>query len=457
MNNDFVNGKILPTLIKFALPVLFALFLQAMYGGVDLLIVGKFSDNSNVSAVSTGSQLMQSVTTAITGLSMGTTVLLARKIGMGRRKEAGEIISSAVILFSVISVILTVLFTVFSKSICRIMNAPAEAFGETVNYFTICSAGLVFIVAYNVTGSIFRGIGDSRTPLVTVSIACAVNMIGDLIFVAGLDMGSAGAAIATVLAQAVSVIASLMIITRQELPFEVKRSYFSPKFLRNYIHIRRTLGLGIPIALQDFLVSISFLVILSIVNKLGLVYSAGIGVAEKVCMFIMLVPIAFMQSLSSFVGQNEGAGRHERSLRAMVYGMAVSFVLGVIMAAITYFHGNILAGIFSNESDTIMQAAEYLKAYAIDTLLVSFLFCFCGYYNGCGKTRFVMIQGFIGAFMVRIPVSWIMSRIEPVSMFRIGLASPCSTAVQITLCFIVLFVMLRKEKRNQPAIDPVSE
>lgn len=448
MKNDFVNGKILPSLIKFALPVLFALFLQAMYGGVDLLVVGQFSDNSNVSAVSTGSQLMHSITTAITGLSMGTTVLLAQKIGNGRRKEAGNIIGSSVILFSIISILLTVLFIVFSRTICRIMNAPAEAFDETVRYFTICSAGLIFIIAYNVIGSIFRGIGDSKTPLITVAIACGVNIIGDLIFVAGLHMGAAGAATATVLAQAVSVVVSLIIITRQNLPFDVQRSYFSIKSPRNHIYIRRTLGLGIPIALQDFLVSISFLVILSIVNDLGLVYSAGIGVAEKVCMFIMLVPIAFMQSLSSFVGQNEGAGRHDRSIRAMLYGMAVSFAMGIIMAAITFFRGDILAGIFSNESDTIIQAAEYLKSYAIDTISVSFLFCFCGFYNGCGKTRFVMIQGLVGAFAVRIPVSWIMSKTEPVSMFRIGLATPCSTIVQIILCFIV-FLVMRKNKQEQ--------
>ena len=163
-------------------------------------------------------------------------------------------------------------------------------------------------------------------------------------------------------------------------------------------------------------------------------------------MFIMLVPIAFMQSLSLFVGQNERAGHHERSLRAMFYGMATSFGLGIVMAFITFFHGDILAGIFSNENDTIMQAAEYLKAYATDTLLVSFLFCFSGYYNGCGKTTFVMIQGLVGAFGVRIPVSWLMSKIKPVSMFRIGLASPCLTIVQIILCFIVLFIMIRKEK-----------
>lgn len=446
MNDDFVNGKILPTLIKFALPVLFALFLQAMYGGVDLLVIGQFSDNSNVSAVSTGSQLMQSITTAISGLSMGTTVLLAQKIGKGKRKEAGEIIGSAVILFATISILLTILFVIFSKYICRIMNAPAEAFDETVKYFTICSAGLVFIVAYNVIGSIFRGIGDSRTPLITVAIACTVNIIGDLTFVAGFQMGASGAALATVLAQAVSVIVSLIIIKHQKLPFDLKKSDLNIKSEQNHFYIRHTLKLGVPIALQDFLVSISFLVILSIVNNLGLVYSAGIGVAEKVCMFIMLVPIAFMQSLSSFVGQNEGAGHHERSLRAMIYGMTASFGLGLVMALITFFHGDILAGIFSNENDTIMQAAEYLKAYAIDTLLVSFLFCFSGYYNGCGKTTFVMIQGLVGAFGVRIPVSWLMSKIKPVSMFRIGLASPCSTIVQIILCFIVLFIMIRKEK-----------
>ncbi len=446
MKNDFVNGKILPSLIQFALPVLFALCLQAMYGGADLLIVGRFSNSTHVSAVSTGSQLMQSVTSAITGLSMGTTILLAQKIGTGKRKDAGEIISASVVLFSVISIILTVSFIVFARPICRIMNAPPEALEETVSYFTICSVGLIFIVAYNVLGSIFRGIGDSATPLTTVAIACAVNIIGDMVLVAGLKMGASGAALATIFAQAVSVMASIFLIKRRELPFEMKKEYFSPKSKNLHTFILKMIGLGAPIALQDLLVSISFLVILAIVNDLGLVYSAGIGVAEKVCMFIMLVPSAFMQSLSSFVGQNEGAGKPGRSLRAMVYGMGTSFLLSMGMFALTFFHGDILAGIFSNEQETIVQAADYLKAYAIDTLLVSFLFCFSGYYNGCGKTGFVMVQGLIGAFGVRIPVSWIMSRMMPVSMFRIGLATPCSTAVQITLCFIVLMITLKKRR-----------
>ena len=448
MNNDFVSGKILPTLVKFALPVLLALFLQAMYGGVDLLVVGRFSDNSSVSAVSTGSQIMQSLTTVITGLSMGTTVLLAQKIGSGKRREAGEIIAAAVKLFAVVSLLLTALFVIFARPLCRLMNAPSEAFGSTVSYLTICSAGLVFIVAYNVIGSIFRGIGDSKTPPITVAIACAANIIGDLIFVAVLKLGASGAALATVLAQALSVVVSMALIRRQKLPFEVKKEDLFSGGPQSRGFIRRMLGLGIPIALQDFLVSVSFLVILAIVNGLGLVYSASIGVAEKICMFIMLVPIAFMQSLSSFVGQNEGAGQHSRSLKAMYCGMGVSLLFSIAMAVSVFLFGEELAHIFANDRETIVNAADYLKAYAIDTLLVSFLFCFCGYYNGCGKTRFVMVQGLIGAFGIRIPVSWIMSRIKPVSMFRIGLASPCSTAVQITLCFIVLMIMLKKEKAS---------
>ena len=450
MKNDFVSGRILPSLVKFALPVLFALFLQAMYGGVDLLVVGRFSDNSNVSAVSTGSQIMQSLTTVITGLSMGTTVLLAQKIGSGKRREAGRIISAAVKQFAAISLFLTALFIVFARPLCRLMNAPSEAFDSTVSYLTICSAGLIFIVAYNVIGSIFRGIGDSKTPLMTVAIACAANIIGDLLFVAVMKLGASGAALATILAQALSVIVSIFLIRRQKLPFEIKKEDFRSG-TDSGSYIRRMLGLGVPIALQDFLVSVSFLVIMAIVNDLGLVYSASIGVAEKICMFIMLVPIAFMQSLSSFVGQNEGAGQHSRSIKAMFCGMGVSLLFSIAMAVSVFLFGEELAHIFANDRDTIVQAADYLKAYAIDTFLVSFLFCFCGYYNGCGRTRFVMVQGLIGAFGVRIPVSWIMSRIKPVSMFRIGLASPCSTAVQITLCFIVLIIMLKKEKTAAPA------
>lgn len=447
-SQNFTQGRILPSLIQFALPVLLALFLQTMYGAVDLLIVGQFGGglaDVYVSAVSTGSQIMQTVTLIITGLAMGLTVYVGTKIGAGLKEEAGHIIGSGVWLFGVIAAVTTVTMVFAAPWMAGIMQAPEEAFAQTVSYIRICSAGAVFIVAYNLVGSIFRGIGDSRIPLLTVAIACALNIAGDLLLVAGFHMGASGAAIATVFAQAASVLLCLLIIRRRELPFA-----FSVKDIRaDGGCIRKILRLGIPIALQDLLVNISFLVIIAIVNSLGLTASAGVGVAEKLCGFLMLTPSAYMQSMSAFVAQNIGAAKPARARKALLYGIVSSLAASAIMGYLTFFHGDLLAGIFAKKADVILAAAEYLRAYALDCLLTSFLFCFIGYFNGCGRTTFVMIQGVIGAFGVRLPISWLMSLRTPVSLFHIGLATPASSMAQIVLCFAYFFVLLRQQNRLQ--------
>ena len=417
-------------LVRFALPVLAALFLQAMYGAVDLLIVGQFGLPADVSAVSTGSQIMMTMTNMIAGFAMGATILLARQIGEGKPEEGGDTVGTCVFLFLLIGIVLTVLFVPGAKAVASFMHAPAEAFDLSVSYIRICGAGTLVIIAYNLIGCIFRGIGDSVTPLISVAIACAFNIAGDLLLVAGFGMGTVGAALATVLAQAASVVLSLLLIRRKQLPFS-----FSPARIRlNKKKAGTITHLGLPIALQDFLVSISFLIILIIVNTLGVIASAGVGVAEKVCVFIMLVPIAFMQSMSAFVAQNAGAGRYDRAEKALRYSILMSLVFGVVMFYFAFFHGTALASIFSRDADVALAGGDYLKAYGIDCMFTPIFFCFLGFYNGIGKTRFVMLQGVIAAFLVRVPVSYIMSRQVPVSLFHIGLAVPCSSVLQIFLC-----------------------
>lgn len=429
---DFTTGGILSPLIGFMLPVFFAMFLQSMYGAVDLLIVGKFARSLDVSAVSTGSQMMMTITNLVTSFAMGTTILLAQRIGEGRGREGGEVVGSSICLFGVIAGALTLLIPLLSGALSGVMNAPQEAFDATVAYIRICGLGSLFIIAYNLIGSVFRGIGDSRTPLMTVMIACVCNIAGDLLLVAVFHMGAAGAAIATVIAQALSVIISLLILKRRTLPFEMNRE--SLRF-RGAI-IGRVTALGLPIALQDLLVGISFLVLLAIVNGLGLIPSAGVGVASRVCGFIMLIPAAFMQGMAAFVAQNVGAGQYSRARKALLYAIGVSTMLAVVMFAVTFWRGDLLSSIFSNDAPVIAASADYLKAYAIDCLLTCFLFCFIGYFNGLGMTRFVMLQGIAGAFLVRIPVAFLMSREVPVSMFHIGLATPCSTVLQVVMCLV---------------------
>lgn len=394
---SFTEGKILKPLILFALPVLFALFLQAMYGAVDLMIVGKFASSADVSAVSTGSQIMMTLTSLVSSFAMGTTILLGQQIGCGERKEGGKTVGTAIVMFTGIAIVMTVILVAFAPQICNIMNAPAEAFDKTVRYVRICGGGMLVIIAYNLIGCIFRGMGDSRTPLLTVAIACVCNIAGDLLLCAGLQMGTEGAAIATVFAQVVSVVVSFGVICKKELPFELKRSDVR-------IHgrlLRKMAGLGAPIALQDLLVSISFLIILAIVNSMGVTASAGVG---------------------------------------------VSFAIGVFMFSLSFFHGDVLAGIFSSDASVIAAAADYVRSYAIDCMLTAIFFCYIGFYNGIGRTKFVMMQGIIGAFGVRVPVSYLMSRRANASLFDIGLATPCSSAVQILLCVGFMLYLKKKDE-----------
>ena len=385
---------------------------------------------------------MMTLTNLVSSFAMGTTVLLGQQIGCGERKQGGRTIGTAIVMFAVIALIMTAVLVIFAPQVSSIMNAPEEAFDKTVSYVRICGGGMLVIVAYNLIGCIFRGIGDSRTPLLTVAIACVFNIAGDLILCAGFKMGTAGAAFATVFAQIISVIVSFGVIRKKELPFEMHRTDIG-------VHgriLRKMVGLGAPIALQDLLVSISFLIILAIVNSMGVTASAGVGVAEKVCAFIMLISSAFMQSISAFVAQNYGAGRMDRAKKALHYGVAVSFAIGVGMFFLSFFRGNVLAGIFSSDTLVIEAAADYLKAYAIDCMFTAIFFCYIGFYNGIGMTKFVMLQGIIGAFCVRVPVSWLMSRRDGATLFDIGLATPFSSILQLVLC-LGCMLYLRKKSR----------
>lgn len=430
VSNNFTQGGNLKPLLRFSLPILLALILQTAYGAVDLWMVSTYATAADVSAVSTGAQLMMSITSIITGLTMGTTVLMGQTLGQGHPEEVGPVIGGSIALFSLLSLLLTALVVPGAGVLAQVTHAPQAAFQQTATYIRVCGGGLLFIAAYNVFGSIFRGMGDSRTPLMTVAIAAAANMAGDYILVALLGLGALGAALATVGAQALSVLISLLVVRRRGLPFP-----FSAKNIRfRGTPIGRVVRLGAPVALQDGLVSISFLVILSIVNSLGLIASAGVGVAEKLCGFIMLVPSAFSQSVTTFVAQNVGAGKLDRARKVLWEGVLVSLLFGVVIGGFSFFRGDLLSRLFSQDGEIVAASASYLKAYAIDVLLTSFLFPFMGYFNGRGKTGFVMAQGLVGAFAVRIPVSFLMARWEPVTLFHVGLATPCSTLVQILLC-----------------------
>lgn len=441
--DDFTRGSIVAKLSGFMLPILGALILQAMYGAVDILVVGRFGSTAGLSGVSTGSNIVNLVTFTVTGLSMGITVLIGRYIGEKRQEQVGRVIGGAICFFAVLSVAVSGVLLIFARQLALVMQAPAEAVELTVVYVQICGGGLLFIVAYNVISSIFRGMGNSRLPLIFVAIACGTNIVGDLLFVAVFHMNVAGAALATVLAQAVSVALSLIIIRRQKLPFEMKKRdiCFNPE-------IGKFIKVGIPIAFQEILTQFSFLALCAFINRLGLEASSGYGVANKIVSFIMLVPGALMQSMSAFVAQNVGAGKEQRARRAMAAGMAMGAGIGVFISALAFFRGDLLAVMFTRDAAVVAKAAEYLRGFSIEAVVTSILFSFIGYYNGHSQTLFVMIQGIAQTFLVRLPMSYFMSIRPGAGLMEIGLAAPSATVFGIVLN-VAFYLVYTKDKANK--------
>lgn len=433
---DFTQGSILKKLCRFMLPVLGALILQAAYGAVDLLVVGRFGSTSGLSAVSTGSQVLNLVTFVVTQLAMGVTVLIARYIGEKREKEIGAVLGGAAVVFTILAGCLFVLLVLFARPISVLMQAPQEALALTASYVRICGCGILFIVAYNVLSAVFRGLGDSRSPLLFVLVACLVNVAGDLVLVAGLHLDAAGAALATVLAQAVSVGCALAILRRKKLPFTFRKSD-----MRLNEQCRRFLAIGLPLALQEFLTQLSFLALCAFVNRLGLAASSGYGVASKIVSFVMLVPSALMQSMASFVAQNIGAGNVKRAKKSMFTGIAVGVAFGIVMFALVLRKGDVLAGLFSTDAEVVRRGFEYLRGFAPETIVTAVLFSMVGYFNGSNQTLWVMIQGLIQTLLVRLPLAYYMSIQPNASLTKIGMSAPVATVVGIALnigCFLYL-------------------
>ncbi|MEG2198746.1 MAG: MATE family efflux transporter [Anaerovorax sp.] len=440
--NMFLKGPILPPLMRFAIPILLALILQAMYGAVDLWVVGQFCGSADISAVATGSQTMLILTGIITGLSMGTTILLAQKIGENNFQSAAHVIGSSIWIFTILSLLLSAIMLFTAPSIAMIMNAPEEALEKTIHYIRICASGTVFIAAYNVLSSIFRGLGNSKLPLLFVTIACITNIIGDLLFVKVLHMDAAGTAYATVLAQAVSVILSLLIMKKKGFPFPFTKKHLS---LHPAI-IKKILKLGAPIALQDMCNEFSYLVLIGLVNALGLTASAGVGIAERLVMFMVLIPMAYMFSISAFVAQNIGAKQPGRAKRAMWLGMSTAAVFSIIMFYISFFHGDLLSAIFSPDPAVIAASSDFLKATAIECLILSMAYCFTGYFNGLGKSTFVMVQGLLAIFLVRIPYAYLASKSANPSLFEIGLSAVAAAGFSLIVCVVYYSLREKKEK-----------
>ncbi len=429
---DLTTGSISKTLIRFALPFLGSSLLQFLYGVVDMIVVGQFSDAAGVTAVNNSSQIMQLVTSLICGIATGGTVLLGQYIGAKKYCDAGKTVGSMIYLFAGLAAVITAVLLVFGNGIVNLLQVPNEAVVPAQAYLRICGIGTSFIVGYNVVSSILRGIGDSKRPMYFIAISCLLNIVGDLILVGRFRLGAEGAAIATVAAQAVSFLCALVTLFCSGLPFPVARKPERQKSIR-------VLQLGIPVAFQDVFATLSFIIITVVVNLIGLSQSAAVGVVERIIGFSMVIPIAFMSALAVFTAQNIGAGQQPRAKTGLRISLLISLGLTLILFLIMQFFPDFLMGIFTPDKDVIYHGSLYLRTYSIDALMVCFVFCLNGFFSGCGRTTFTMFNCLFSTFIVRVPLVILFASLPNVTMLQIGIAAPVASAVQIIIQIIYYF------------------
>lgn len=444
---SLVSGNIKRTLLKFALPFLGASFLQFLYGAADLMIVGRFADAAGISAVSTGSQVMQAVTSLVTGLATGGTVLIGQYVGARRREDVRASIGTMFSLFTLIAIVLTLISALCTNAVVALMRVPAEAVIPARQYLFLCSCGILFITGYNMVSAILRGLGDSRRPMYFILIATVVNIAGDLLLVGVFGMGAAGAAIATISAQALSLILSLLVLRRRDFPFDFKRASFRLHRGR----CAKLVSLGAPVAVQNVLVTISFLIITAIVNDIGLNESAAVGVVERIITFAMLAPSAFMAALAAMTAQNMGAGRPDRAGLSLKYGILFCLLCEGAMFILLQLSPVLWMGLFSPDPAVIAHGALYLRTYSFDCITVSFVFCLNGFYSGCGRTGFTMVNNLVSTFAVRVPVVFFVSRIAGATLLHIGIGAPAASAVQI----VIQLIYYRSGRWRDSDIGPV--
>ncbi|MBM6807182.1 MATE family efflux transporter [Bacteroides caecicola] len=428
---DLTQGSVPKVLLRFAMPFLIANVLQALYGGADLFVVGQYDDAASVAGVAIGSQVMQTITGIILGLTTGTTILIAMGTGAKDDRKVAATIGTSVYFFTVTGIILTLVMVLFHRPIAALMHTPEEAMADTLHYILICSAGIPFIMGYNVVCGILRGLGDSKSPLYFVGLACIINIGADFLLVGGFGMRAAGAAIATVLSQSISFLTALWFLHRRGFHFE-----FTRRDIRFHKDLsRRIVTLGAPIALQDALINVSFLIITVIVNQMGVIASASLGVVEKIIIFAMLPPTAMAAAVATMTAQNYGAGLIQRMSRCLYSGIGISLVFGVSVCVYSQFLPETLTGIFTNDPAVIEMAAGYLRGYSIDCVMVSFVFCINSYFSGQGNSWFPMIHSMIATFLFRIPLSYLCGQLDPTDLVLMGYAPPLSTLVSLLICF----------------------
>ena len=441
MEKDLTTGSVFKNIVFFSFPYLLSYFLQTLYGMADLFIIGQFNGVDCITAVSVGSQVMHMITVMIVGLAMGSTVTIGKAIGGKKMKQASLTVGNTITLFMGVSVAVTVILLMFVKPIVSVMSTPTEAVSGTGLYLTICFIGIPFITAYNIISSIFRGLGDSKSPMYFIAVACMTNILLDYLFIGGLHLGAAGAALGTTLSQTISVMVALFVILKKKTGIALKRQDFRPQTET----MGQILKIGIPIALQDGFIQIAFIVITIIANRRGLNDAAAVGIVEKIIGVVFLVPSTMLSAVSALSAQNIGAGKHDRAAATLRYAIFIAVGFGVTVAVVTQFIGGNMVGIFTDDASVISRGDQYLKAYIWDCVFAGIHFCFSGYFCAYGLSGISFLHNVLSILCVRIPGAYFASMYFPDTLYPMGLAAPGGSLLSVIVC-VIAFWLLRNRK-----------
>ena len=445
MEKNLTTGSVFKNIVFFSLPYLLSYFLQTLYGMADLFIIGQFEGTASTTAVSIGSQVMHMLTVMIVGLAMGSTVSIGQSVGANDKKRAAVHIGNTVTLFLSLSVVLTVVLLLLVHPIVNIMSTPTQAVSGTAAYLTICFIGIPFITAYNIISSIFRGLGDSKSPMYFIAVACMANIGLDYLFMGALHMGPAGAALGTTLAQAVSVVFALVVILKRESGISVDRSHFKPKkpVMGNILKI------GIPIAVQDGLIQVAFVIITIIANRRGLTDAAAVGIVEKIISFVFLVPSSLLSTVSALGAQNIGAHKPERAVATLRYAIFIAVGFGLIVSGLVQVVAEPVVGLFTSDSAVQVAGGQYFRGYIWDCIFAGIHFSFSGYFCACEKSILSFLHNIIAIALVRIPGVYLTSKLFPTTLFPMGLATATGSLLSVIICVIAFVVLTHRGKQTQ--------
>ncbi|WP_300279581.1 MATE family efflux transporter [uncultured Subdoligranulum sp.] len=430
MEKNLTTGSVLHNVLYFSLPYLLSYFLQTLYGMADLFIIGQFEGAASTTAVSVGSQVMHMITVMIVGLAMGSTVGIGRAIGAGEHKRVTAIIGNTVSLFMVVSVALMGVLLLLVRPIVAIMSTPEEAVAGTAAYLTICFIGIPCITAYNIISSIFRGLGDSKSPMYFIAVACAANIALDYLFIGAMGLGPAGAALGTTLSQAISVVVSLAVILKRQTGINLRKEDLK---LRRPV-LRQILKIGLPVALQDGFIQIAFIVITIIANRRGLSDAAAVGIVEKVISFLFLVPSSMLSTVSALGAQNIGAGKHERAALTLRYAIFIAAGFGLCISIVMQWIAEPVVGLFTTDAVVILAGGQYIRGYIWDCLFAGIHFSFSGYFCAYGRSEISFLHNIAAILLIRIPGVYLMSNGFPDSLFPMGLATVGGSLLSISIC-----------------------